>query len=89
MLNQWKANATFPIPAVRQQARFNSRQTGSHIVSLSGGRLHQPSHRATREVGVPKAYLYFPLSAKRTSVPLLQYEALPKRRTTANLAASG
>jgi len=58
-------------------------------MSLSGGRLHQPSHRATGEAGVPRAYFCFPLSAKRTSVPLLLYEALPKRRTAANLAASG
>jgi len=58
-------------------------------MSLSGGQLHQPSHRSTGEVGIPRAYFYFPFSAKRTSVPLLLYEALPKRRTAANLAASG
>jgi hypothetical protein len=58
-------------------------------MSLSGGRLHQPSHRATGEVGVPRAYFCSPPSGKRTSVPLLLYEALPKRRTAANLAASG
>jgi hypothetical protein len=56
---------------------------------LSGDRLHQPSHRSTGEVGFPKAYFYFPLSAKRTSVPVLLYEALPKRRTAANLAGLG
>ena len=56
---------------------------------LSGGRLHQPSHRSTGEVDFLRVYLYFPLPAKRTSVPLLLYEALPKRRTAANLAASG
>jgi hypothetical protein len=89
MLNQWKAIATFPIPAARQETRCYSRQTGSHIMSLSGGQLHQPSHRSTGEVGIPRAYFYFPFSAKRTSVPLLLYEALPKRRTAANLAASG
>jgi len=89
MLNPWKASATFPIPAVRQETRCYSRQTGSQIMSLSGGRLLQPSHRATGEVGILEAYFHFPLSANRTSVPLLLYEALPKRRTAVNLAASG
>jgi hypothetical protein len=89
MLNQWKASATFPIPAARQETRCYSRQTGSQIMSLSGGQLHQPSHRSSGEVGVPRAYFYFPLSAKRTSVPLLLYEALPKPRTAANLAGLG
>ena len=56
---------------------------------LSGDRLHQPSHRSTGEVGFSKAYFYFPLSAKRTGVPVLLYEALPKRRTAANLADFG
>jgi hypothetical protein len=56
---------------------------------LSGDRLHQPSHRSTGEVDFLRVYLYFPLPAKRTSVPLLLYEALPKRRTAANLAGFG
>ena len=56
---------------------------------LSGDRLHQPSHRSTGEVDFPRAYFYFPLSAKRTSVPVLLYEALPKRRSAANLAGLG
>jgi hypothetical protein len=56
---------------------------------LSGDRLHQPSHRSTGEAGFPRAYFYFSLSAKRASVSVLLYEALPKRRTAANLAASG
>ena len=42
---------------------------------LSGDRLHQPSHRSTGEVGFMRAYFYFPLSAKRTGVPVLLYEA--------------
>jgi hypothetical protein len=44
---------------------------------------------STGEVGSPRAYFYFPLSAKRTSVPVLLYEALPKRRTAANVAGFG
>jgi hypothetical protein len=52
-------------------------------------RLHQPSHRSTGEVGFLRAYFHCPLSAKRTTVPVLLYEALPKRQTAANLAASG
>jgi hypothetical protein len=58
-------------------------------MALSGDRLRQPSHRSTGEVGFHRVYFYFPLSAKRTSVPVLLYKALPKRRTAANLADFG
>ena len=44
---------------------------------------------STGEVSFLRVYLYFPLSAKRTSVLVLLYKALPKRRTAANLAGSG
>jgi hypothetical protein len=36
-----------------------------------------------------RVYSYFPLAAKRTSVPVLLYEVLPKRRTAANPAGFG
>jgi hypothetical protein len=58
-------------------------------MALSGGRLRQPSHRSTGEVGFSKAYPGLPLPAKRTSVMVLLGEALPKRRTAANLADFG
>jgi hypothetical protein len=58
-------------------------------MALSGDRAHPPSNRSTGEVGFCKAYFYFPLSAKRTSVPVLLYKALPKWRTAANLADFG
>ena len=44
---------------------------------------------STGEVRFLKVYLYFPLSAKRTSVPVPLSEALPGRRTAANLAGFG
>ena len=44
---------------------------------------------STGEVRYLRVYLCFPLAAKRTGVPVPLYEALPKRRTAANLAASG
>jgi hypothetical protein len=58
-------------------------------MALSGDRFHQPSPRSTGEVGFSKAYFCLPLPAKRTSVPVLLYEPLPKRRTAANLADFG
>jgi len=49
---------------------------------------------STGEVSFLRVYLYFPLSAKRTRVPvllynILLYKELPKRRTAAKLAGSG
>jgi len=44
---------------------------------------------STGEVRYLRVYLCFPLAAKRTGVPVLLYEALPKRRTAANLAGFG
>jgi hypothetical protein len=58
-------------------------------MALSGGRFRQPSARSTREVGFLKAYFYFRLATNRTSVPVLLYKRLPKRRTAANLADFG
>jgi hypothetical protein len=58
-------------------------------MALSGGRLLQPSHRSTGEVGFSKAYPGFPLPAKCTSVIVLLGKALPKPRTAANLADFG
>ena len=55
--------------------------------------LWRPAPSAFRssagEVRLLRVYLRFPLAAKRTSVPVLLYEALPKRRTTAKLAGFG
>jgi hypothetical protein len=48
-----------------------------------------PFLSSTGEVRILRMYLYFPLFAKRTSVPVLLCEALPKRRTAASLAGFG
>jgi len=44
---------------------------------------------STGEVRFLRAYLHCPLAAKRTSVPVPLCEALPERRTAANLAGIG
>ena len=44
---------------------------------------------STGEVRFLRLYLYFPLVDKRTGVPVLPYEALPERRTAADLAGFG
>jgi hypothetical protein len=44
---------------------------------------------STGEVRFLRVYLYFPLAAKRTGVPVLMYEVLLKRWTAAHLAGFG
>ena len=56
-----------------------------HTLRAGQGRILSPPG----EVRFLRVYLYFPLVDKRTGVPVLPYEALPERRTAANLAGFG
>jgi hypothetical protein len=67
--------------------RFNVPREPDHVT------LWQPApsvfQSSTGEVRYLRVYLCLPLAAKRTRVPVLLYEALPERRTAANLAGFG